>query len=79
MDPPVRAEYMEEFAVADYLAKETSVHPETGVTESFIKVGTLRQDLEKIPGMKIDRDCLDFIESLLILDHTKRPTARDAL
>lgn len=65
--------------MAEYLERETFVHPETGVRERFIKVGTIREELEKIPGKQIGNGCLDFIESLLVLDHTKRPTAREAL
>ncbi|KAG4429508.1 hypothetical protein IFR05_015010 [Cadophora sp. M221] len=79
MEQPVRPEYAEEFAMAEYLERETFVHPEKGVKERFIKVGTIREELENIPGKKIENRCLEFIESLLVLDHTKRPTAREAL
>lgn len=43
----------------------------------FITVGTVRQELEKIEG--VPQDLIEFIEYLLVIDHTKRPTAREAL
>jgi serine/threonine protein kinase len=39
----------------------------------------LHQELEKLPGPKVSSELLDFIESLLVIDHTKRPTALEAL
>lgn len=45
----------------------------------FITVGSLRQELEKISSPKVSEQFLDFIESLLVVDHTKRPTAVEAL
>ena len=45
----------------------------------YIDVGTLRQELESLPGPKVDPGLLDFIDSLLIVDHTQRPTAAEAL
>ncbi|KAI9749691.1 MAG: hypothetical protein M4579_006781 [Chaenotheca gracillima] len=77
-DPP-RPEFGEEFAKAEFLEKETFVHPSTGVEERFVKLGTIRQELEAVPGPRIDNGCIDFVESLLVMDHTKRPTARQAL
>jgi serine/threonine protein kinase len=45
----------------------------------FITVGTMRQELERLPADTISKEYIDFIESLLIIDHIKRPSARDAL
>lgn len=45
--------------------------------KKFITVGTVRQELERIGG--VPQDLIEFIEYLLVIDHTKRPTARDAL
>jgi serine/threonine protein kinase len=45
----------------------------------FIKVGTLRQELERLPSSKMSPELLDFIEYLLVVDHTKRSTALEAL
>jgi hypothetical protein len=42
-------------------------------------VATLSQELEKLPGPKVLSELLDFIESLLVIDHIKRPTALEAL
>ncbi|KAH9205455.1 kinase-like domain-containing protein [Leptodontidium sp. 2 PMI_412] len=72
------AKLMRLFALAEYFEKETFVHPETGLEERFIKVGSIRQELEKVEG-PIERECIDFIESLLIVDPIRRPSAREAL
>ncbi|KAI9843075.1 MAG: hypothetical protein M1837_006620 [Sclerophora amabilis] len=78
-DPdPAKTELVDEFALAKFLETETFVHPETGKVEKFIKLGTLREELEAVEG-PIDKSCIDFIESLLVVDHSKRPTAREAL
>ena len=68
----------DEFAVAEFLERETFVHPDTGKVERFINVGTIRQELEAAEG-PVDKDCIDFIESLLVVDPDKRPTAEEAL
>ena len=79
LGPPVNnSEYEEEFLVAEELGS-TFEHPDTKVETQFITVGTLRQELEKLPGPKVSSELLDFIESLLVIDHTKRPTALEAL
>lgn len=78
-DGPVNPEYGEEFAIAEFLEKETFVNPTTGAEERFVKLGTIRQELEAVSGQNIEKGCIDFIESLLVMDHTKRPTAREAL
>lgn len=75
---PSKTEIVDEFALAEYLAKETFVRPETGVEEKFIKVGTIREELEKVEG-PIEAGCIDFIESLLVVDPLRRPSAREAL
>ncbi|KAI9678773.1 MAG: hypothetical protein M1817_005830 [Caeruleum heppii] len=79
LEGPVESAYDEEFAIAAYLEKGTVVHPTTNIEQPFVTLGTIREELEKVPGKKIDRGCIDFIESLLVVDHTKRPTAREAL
>jgi len=55
------------------------IDPEIDGPVPYIDVGSLRQELEALPGPKVDAGLLDFIESLLIVDHTKRPTAAEAL
>lgn len=71
---PSKVDLVDEFALAAFLEKETFANPETGVEERFIKFGTLRHELESVEG-PIEKGCIDFIESLLVIDHTKRPSA----
>ncbi len=75
---PSKTDIVDEFALAEYFEKETFVHPQTGIEESFIKVGGIRQELEKVEG-PIESRCIDFIESLLVVDPLRRPSAREAL
>lgn len=78
--PPVNnPDYEEEFFIAEYLESTTFSHPETGTETPFIKVGSLRQELERLSGPVVSPELLDFIEYLLVVDHTKRPTASEAL
>jgi serine/threonine protein kinase len=80
LDPPINnTDYEEEFQVAKTLESTTFEHPDTKLATQFIKVGTLRSELERLPGPKISPELLDFIEYLLVVDHTKRPTALEAL
>ena len=44
-----------------------------------IHVATLCQELESLSDPKVDSGLLDFIDSLLIMDHSKGPTAAEAL
>ncbi len=75
---PSKTDIVDEFAAGEFLERETFVHPETGLKEKFIKVGSIRQELEKVEG-PIQRGCIDFIESLLVVDPIRRPSAREAL
>lgn len=79
LDPQTNPEFEEDFAVAEYLESNTFEHPETKSNVQFLNVGTLRQELEQLPGPKVSPDLVDFIEHLLVIDHTKRPTASEAL
>lgn len=45
----------------------------------LIDRGNWRKELQDIPDPPVPQDLLDFIESLLIIDPDKRPTASDAL
>ncbi len=76
---PIKAEFEEEFALADFLESETFQRSEPSEPAPFIDVGSLRQVLEQIPNGRVSKECMDFIESLLVIDHTKRPSAREAL
>lgn len=80
IDPPVdNPEFEEEFVVANHLESCTFIHPDTQQEMQYIKVGTIRQELEKLPGPKVAPDLMDFIDHLLVVDHTKRPIAQNAL
>ncbi|KFY91239.1 hypothetical protein V498_05559 [Pseudogymnoascus sp. VKM F-4517 (FW-2822)] len=77
ISPPVNEAFLDEFSLARALEKEEYKDPETGEMKQFITVGTVRQELERIGG--VPQDLIEFIEYLLVIDHTKRPTAREAL
>lgn len=77
--PPIENEdFQMEFAVAEHL-DGTYVDPDTNVEGPYIKVGTLRQELPNLTDPKASPDLIDFIEYLLVIDHTKRPKAAEAL
>ncbi|MCJ1307747.1 hypothetical protein MMC25_001395 [Agyrium rufum] len=76
---PVKPEYEDDFKHADFLEQRSYQIPDMHEMQKFIKVGTVRQEMEKLPIGVISKHCMDFIESLLLIDHTKRPTAREAL
>lgn len=53
LGPPVNnTNYEEEFQVAGTFESTTLEHPETKLETQFIKVDTLRQELERLPGPK---------------------------
>lgn len=80
LGPPVEAhEYESEFRMACEISTGTYIHPGIHGPVPYIDVGTLRQELESLPSPKVDPALLDFIDSLLVVDHTKRPTAAEAL
>jgi hypothetical protein len=80
LDQPIKnAEFEEEFLVAKHLESTTFMHPGTKLETRFIKTGTLRQELESLPGSRVSPKLLDFIDYLLVVDHTKIPTALEAL
>jgi len=68
---------VDEFYVAQFLEQSTFIRPETGREEQYIKVGSIQKELEAIQD--IENGCIDFILSLLVVDHTKRPSAMEAL
>lgn len=78
MPDPSKVDILDEFALAEHFDKATFVHPQTGQEERYIKVGSIREELEKVEG-PIERGCIDFIESLLVVDPIIRPSAREAL
>ena len=68
---------VDEFYVARFLEQSTFIRPETGKEEQYVKVGSIREELEAIEG--IESGCIEFILSLLVVDQNKRPSARQAL
>ncbi|KAI1130452.1 kinase-like domain-containing protein [Nemania abortiva] len=67
-------EIEEEWDVAGQL-KDMDVGPPIG---KLVKVQTLRKELERIVDPPVPSSIIDFIESLLIIDPSKRPTAEEA-
>jgi serine/threonine protein kinase len=67
--------YQEEFAVAEKF--EVMDNPHDGT--KLIKGGTLREELQQLSDPPVSPQLLDFIEYLLVVDHSKRPTASEAL
>lgn len=65
--------------MAGELSTGTHTDPISDGPVTYIEVATLRQELESLSGPKVDPELLDFIDFLLIVDHTKRPTAAEAL
>jgi len=63
----------------EYLKTVSSRHQDNSSEKQFITIGTLRQELEKISAPKVSPELLGFIEYLPVSDHTKRPTALEAL
>jgi len=80
LGPPVQIpDYESEFSTADHLSTGTHIDPEIDGPVPYMDVGSLRQELESLPGPKVDAGLLDFIDFLLIVDYAKRPTAAEAL
>lgn len=79
IEPPVDSKYEEEFSLAEYLETSSYRHHDDSLERPFISVSTIRGELEKLSAPKVSQELLDFIEYLLVLDHTKRPTAVEAL
>ncbi|KAI6440944.1 hypothetical protein MCOR17_011786 [Pyricularia oryzae] len=72
-------EIEEEFDVAANLLDMELDKAHGNLQGKLINVGSLRQELERIENPPIAPELIDFIESLLVLDETKRPTAEEAL
>lgn len=79
IETPVKSEYDVDFEVAAFLASETFIHPATSQPTKYISVDTLRKELERFPRDLFPLDLIEFLEFLLVIDHTQRPTAREAL
>ncbi|KAL9633970.1 MAG: hypothetical protein Q9164_004371 [Protoblastenia rupestris] len=78
LDPPVdKPALRKEWLYAQEIL--TLQDTETNGKSLLIPDRTLRQTLESLPDPKPAGDLLDFIDYLLIKDHTCRPTAEEAL
>jgi len=67
--------YKEEFELAEQLAVMENPHDGT----MLIKKSNLREELQRLSNPSVSPDLLDFIEFLLVVDHSKRPAASEAL
>ncbi|KAL8760671.1 MAG: hypothetical protein Q9184_003156 [Pyrenodesmia sp. 2 TL-2023] len=80
MDPPIDdPALVAEFALARKMGIAHYEDPDTKKMTRVLRIGTLREELARIPGLKISPDLIDFIHYLLVIDHTKRPTAAEAM
>lgn len=76
---PEDPEYKDEFGLAEGLEVSGYVDPRSGEDKAYINVGTLREELLKLPREICSEACIDFLEHLLVIDPAQRPTAKMAL
>ncbi|PGH36195.1 serine/threonine protein kinase [[Emmonsia] crescens] len=76
---PENPDYKEDFELGAGLELGAYKHPKTGEQTPYITVGSLRQELQKLPSEICSEACIDFIEHLLVIDTFKRPSAEKAL
>lgn len=79
IDVPDNPDFKDEFNIAKALEISGYMDPKTGEPKAYINVGTLREELMKIPREICSETCIDFLEHLLVIDPSKRPTAEMAL
>lgn len=80
MDPPIdMPDLVADFDLARKFAIAYYEDPDTKKLARVLTIGTLREELARVPGPRISPDLIDFIHYLLVIDHTKRPTAAEAL
>ncbi|KAF1963553.1 kinase-like protein [Byssothecium circinans] len=75
LQPTDDQSYKEEFELAEQLAVMDNPHDGT----MLINRGTWREELQRLTNPPVSPELLDFIETLLVIDHNKRPTASEAL
>jgi hypothetical protein len=71
--------YKNDFEMAKYFESEIFTYLEIGLAEKFIKVRIIREELEKLSRTSVDSVCIDFIKHLLVIDYSKKLTAKGAL
>ncbi|EFR00864.1 CMGC protein kinase [Nannizzia gypsea CBS 118893] len=79
IDIPDNPAYKEDFEMGEALEQTGYTHPETGEDAPFITVGSLLDELQKLPREICSEECIDFIEHILVIDPAARPTAEEAL
>ena len=79
IEVPEDPNYKDEFELAHDLEESEYQHPRTGQLTPYITLKSLRQELERLPRGVCSQECIDFLEHLLVIDPTRRPTAEEAL
>ncbi|KAK2735225.1 hypothetical protein FQN55_002225 [Onygenales sp. PD_40] len=79
IDPPENPDFKDEFELAKALELGGYLDPKTGEPKEYLNLGSLREELSKLPREICSETCIDFIEHLLVIDPEKRPTAEMAL
>lgn len=79
IDPPENPDFKDDFDLAQALEGGGYLDPKTGEPKPYIIVGTLREELLKLPRELYSEACNDFLEHVLVIDPEKRPTAEMAL
>ena len=62
-----------------FLKKKSFVHLITEVKEKFVKLKITHQKLETVLKQNIEKSYINFIESFLMMNHTKKSTAKKTL
>ena len=79
IDTPENPDYKDEFELAEGLEVSGYIDPRSGEPKAYMNMGTLREELMKLPREICSETCIDFILHLLVIDPGKRPTAEMAL
>src|SRR3954468_16461104 len=74
VEVPDDPKFKNEFALAHDLAESYYEDPETEQCKPYIGLGSLRQELERLPRDVCSHRCIDFLEYLLVVDPANRPT-----
>lgn len=72
-------EYADEFDLSRFIEESSITLETTNETRLLILEKTLRKELECLSSDICSKECIEFIQHLMIVDHTKRPSAAEAL
>jgi len=61
--------------MAEHLETNRFTHQDSPAERQFVTVGILHKELERNTPPKVSLGLLTFINDLLVVNHTKRPTA----